>query len=101
MIEPGDGAAAGPDGLHRHHGLAQGPPAEGAVARDLRLAVENQADIGGSAAHVEADGSLNSERAGHAAGRGDACGGARGSEAERQVPQRCRRCHAAGGMEEM
>ena len=77
MIEPGDGAAAGPDGFHRHHGLAQRPAAEGAVARDLRLAVQDQADIGGGAAHVEADGTLDPERAGHVASRGDACGGAR------------------------
>ena len=101
MIEPRDGAAARTDGLHRHHGLAQGPPAEGAVARDLPRAVQDQADIGGGAAHVEADGALDPERAGHATGRGDAGGGARGGEPERQVAERRGRGHAAGGVEEV
>ena len=101
VIEPGDGAAAGADGLHRDHRLAQRPPAQRAVARDLRLAVQDQADIGGGAAHVEADGALQPERAGHAAGGGDAGGGTGRGEAERQAAQRLRRCHAAGGMEQV
>ena len=101
VIEPGDGAAAGPDGLHCHHGLAQGSAAEGAVARDLRRAALDQADIGGGAAHVEADGALDPQRPGHAAGRGHACGGARGGKSERQVAQRRRRSHAARGVEEV
>ena len=101
MIEPGDGPAARADGLHGDHGLAQRPSAEGAVARDLRLAVEDQADIGGGAAHVEADGTLDSKRARHTARCSDAGRRARGGEAERQVAQGFGRCHAAGGVEEV
>ena len=67
----------------------------------MRFAVEDQADIGGGAAHVEADGTLDPECAGHAARCSDAGSRARGGEAERQVAQGRGRCHAAGGMEEV
>ena len=101
VIEPGDRAPAGPDGLHRDHGLAQGPAAQRAVARDPRLAVEDQADVGGGAAHVEADGVLDTEVPGDAPGRGDAGRGTRGGEAKRQLAQRLRRGHPAGGVEQV
>ena len=101
VIEAGDGAAAGPDGLHRDHGLTQRPAAERSVARDLRLAGEDQADIGRGAPHVEADGVIDAKLAGDPARGGDAGRGAGGGKSERQLAKRIRRGHAAGGVEQV
>ena len=101
VVEAGDRAAAGSDGLHRDHRLTQRPAAERSVARHLRLAGEHQADIGRGASHVEADGVIDVELAGDPARGGDAGRGAGGGKSERQLAQRIRRGHAAGGVEEM
>ena len=53
-IDRGDGAAAGADGVHVHHGHADGKAAEGVPGGDYRL-LPDQRDIGGGAAHVEGD----------------------------------------------
>ena len=83
VVEPGDGAAARPDGLHRDHGLAQGSVSQRAVARNLRLAVEHEADVGGGTAHVEADGMPDTEIRGDAAGGGHSGRGPGGGKPER------------------
>jgi hypothetical protein len=50
-----DRPAAGADRFDRHHRLAQRVAGEMRVRRDLRLAVEDQRDIGRGAAHVEGE----------------------------------------------
>ena len=66
-----------------------------------RLPGEDEADVGGGAAHVEADGAIDAEVPGDAAGRGHPRRRPGGGETERQLAQRLRRGHASRGVEQV
>ena len=73
-VDPGDGAAAGAHRVDVHHRHRDVAALDLAAAGDERLAVLDQRDVAGGAAHVEGDDVLE---AGHAAGigaGGDAAG---------------------------
>ena len=59
LVDPGDAAAAGADLDHvdhrQHHRMAAGVAADVIARRHRRLAVADQARLGGGAAHVERD----------------------------------------------
>ena len=101
MVEIGDRAAAGADRFDGDHRLAQRPAGQRPVGRDFGAAVGDQADVGRGAAHVEADDVIEVELAGDARGGGDAGSGAGHGEPERQIPERLRGRHAAGGVEQV
>ena len=70
-IAPGDRAAAGADLDNvddgKLHWLTGGFAADHVALLDRRRAVGDQACLGGGAAHIEADGTLEPEHAGKAA----------------------------------
>ena len=74
-VEMQDGTAAGGDGVDRHHRRAHPHPGDGGFKRTLKRAIV-QRDVGGGAAHVEADDARQAGGFRRARGADDAAGGA-------------------------
>ena len=100
-VDPGDRAAAGADRLDGHRGQPDRIVAELPLARRLRYAVGDEADVRGGAAHVKGERPRQLERAGQMRGRRHARGGARHGHCQWARPGGIDRHHAAGRVKEM
>ena len=94
-IDPGDGAAAGGDGLDVEAGEAQRLAADGALAHRAGLALGDDREIRRGAAHVEGHEIAAAEAPAQLAARDDAGGGAREHHMGGIGPRRSRRRHPA------
>ena len=99
--EADNGAAACADGLDGEHGLAEGAVAGHAGVGHLGGAVDDEADVGGGAAHVEGEDAGAGQGSGDLDSGGDACGGAGHGHEEGAALGGGDRDHAAGGVEDL
>ena len=53
IIDPGDAATAGGNGLHEHAGQRDGNSRDSSTRLDERLTIENESDVGAGAADVD------------------------------------------------
>ena len=99
VVEPGDRAAAGADLDHvdhrQHHRMAAGIAADVVAGRHGRLAVADQARLGGGAAHVERDDVGEAERLPDLRRRDDAADRTGLHHGDRPLGRDLRRHHAA------
>ena len=95
LVHARERATACADGLHRHHGQAHREIGQLPLRRGLGRAIADEAHVGGGAAHVESEGTIDPECARHVGGRGDPRGGAGERHGERARLGRGHRHHAA------
>ena len=100
-LDPGDGAAAGADRVDVHHAHEHGLTLERRLGRDVGHAVDDERDVEGGAAHVDADEVVGREVLGELLAADRSAHRAREQRLQGSLARRLRGQHAARGLHDV